>query len=64
MSCGIAYMTNMHIAYKSLKMLKFVYFAMRLVPLELAGNVILVICDSAVVQTMLSVYGFLRFLSV
>lgn len=57
-------MTNMHIAYKFLKMLKFVYFAMRLVPLELAGNMILVICNSAVPKIMLSVYGFLRFLSV
>lgn len=57
-------MTNTNIAYKSLKMLKFVYFPMRLVPLELAGNVIVVICNSAVLQMLLSVYGFLRFLSV
>lgn len=57
-------MTNTHIAYKSLKMLKFVYFAIILVPLELAGNVILVICNSVVLQMMLSVYGFLRFLGV
>lgn len=54
-------MTNTPVACKSLKMLKFVYFAMQLVPLELAGNVILVTCYSAVLQMMLSVYGFLRF---
>lgn len=52
------------IAYKSLKRLKFVYFAMRLLPLELAENMILVICNSSVVQMIWFVNGFLRFLSV
>lgn len=43
------------IAYKSLERLKFVYFAMRLLPLELAENVILLICNSSVVQMIWSV---------
>jgi len=52
------------IACKSSEVLKCVYFSMRLLQLELAENVILVICNLSVVQMIWCVHDFLRFLSI